>query len=132
MERCKHLVGANADKGKSAISDIGALVGQVFRVMRRPEAGYASECTVLHEAISALGGASRGNKALVELLINIGADLKVKNKDGKTALHLAIEEENKAVVRLLRIEEGALKRRRTTTGRQQLRQRTRFLKAFAH
>ena len=89
-------------------------------------------CTVLHEAISALGGASRGNEELVKLLISIGADLRAKNKDGKTALHLAVEEENKAVVRLLRTEEWASKRRRTTRGRQQLRRRTRFLEALAH
>lgn len=89
-------------------------------------------CTVLHEAITAVGGADRGNEELVELLISMGADSKAKNSDGKTALHLAIEKRNQAVVRMLKTEKWESKRRRTTAGRQQVRQRARFLEALAH
>jgi hypothetical protein len=46
-------------------------------------------------------------------------------------LHLAVEEENKAVVHQLRKEEWALKLTRTTTGRELLRLRTGFLEARA-
>jgi hypothetical protein len=87
--------------------------------------------TVLHQTVSALGGAPKENEIVVQLLSSMGSDLKAKNRDGKTALHLAIEEENNAVVRLLKIEEWASKRRRTITGRQKLRQRAKFLEALA-
>jgi ankyrin repeat protein len=89
-------------------------------------------CTVLHEAITAVGGADRGNEELVELLISMGVDSMVKNKDGKTALHLASEENNQAVVCMLKKEKWEAKRRRTSAGRRQVRQRARFFEALAH
>ena len=43
-----------------------------------------------------------GNKDIVELLLKAGADVNIKNKDGKTALMLAQENNNTAIVELLK------------------------------
>jgi ankyrin repeat protein len=43
-----------------------------------------------------------GDKEMVKLLIENGADMSMKNKYGKTALMLALEGEHKEVVELLK------------------------------
>ncbi|KFY08735.1 hypothetical protein V492_05960 [Pseudogymnoascus sp. VKM F-4246] len=56
--------------------------------------------TVLHLA------ASYGHEAIVQLLLEKGADVEAKDRDGQTALHLAAEGGHKVVVQLL-LEKGA-------------------------
>lgn len=43
---------------------------------------------------------------MIRLLVELGADIKAKDKDGRTVLYWATLEENKAMVRLL-VELGA-------------------------
>ena len=45
--------------------------------------------------------ASTKDEESVKVLLNAGADVAVKNKEGKTALSLARENEHKEVVKLL-------------------------------
>jgi hypothetical protein len=56
--------------------------------------------TVLHSA------AMRGNNAIVQLLVDKGADVKAKDNDGRTVLYSAALGGNEAVVRLL-VDRGA-------------------------
>jgi ankyrin repeat protein len=48
-----------------------------------------------------LRAAEKGHEAVVRLLLEKGADLNAKTRDGKTALHLAAEEGHETVVQLL-------------------------------
>jgi hypothetical protein len=52
-------------------------------------------CTALHFA------AKRGHEAVVQLLLDKGADIKAKDKPGQTALHFAVTGGHEAVVQLL-------------------------------
>jgi len=61
---------------------------------------YAEGETALHWAVQV------GNKILVRLLVDQGANVKAKVNDGQTALHWAAQEGNEAVVQLL-IDKGA-------------------------
>jgi ankyrin repeat protein len=46
--------------------------------------------------------ASNGHEAVVRLLVEKGADVKAKNKNGGTALDVAASQKHEAVVRLLK------------------------------
>lgn len=56
-----------------------------------------------------------GNEALVRLLVNRGADVKMKDRDRRTVLHYAIPGHNEAVVQLL-MDKGADVNARTRQG----------------
>jgi ankyrin repeat protein len=72
------------------------------RFHRRVDKRDENRKTVLHSA------AESGNEAVVRLLVDRGADVKAKDKYGKTMLHSAASswKENEAVVRLL-VDRGA-------------------------
>jgi hypothetical protein len=70
------------------------------RFLRRIDRGDSKGNTALQLAVWG------GNEAVVQLLVDKGADVKTIDNDGKTVLHLAAEEGNEAVVQLL-VDKGA-------------------------
>jgi ankyrin repeat protein len=80
------------------------------RIQERVNMGNLEGRTALHYA------ASSGDIALVQLLLNRGADIKTEDSNGITALHIAAKEGNMAVMQLL-LNHGADTEAKTNTGR---------------
>jgi len=49
-----------------------------------------------------MGASNAGDKEVVQLLLAKGAEVNARKKDGKTALILAVEDDHKDIVDLLR------------------------------
>ncbi|KAJ9644083.1 hypothetical protein H2199_003951 [Coniosporium tulheliwenetii] len=72
-----------------------------------PRSGMTDRVSVRKAMSSRRVAMRRANEAVVRLLVEKGADIHAKDKDGKTALHEAARSGNEAVVQLLReAEEG--------------------------
>ena len=104
------LLDAGADpnwKGKDGMTALyqavsgGDKAGVELLLKHKAQVDLASTCGSL-EWTPLISAASSGQTPIVRLLLEAGADRTLKDSEGKTALHRAIERNNKEVVDLLR------------------------------
>lgn len=96
------------EKALSVLPDARAAVNHVYRT-------HKGGLTVLMAEIDRLSYKGDANNAIVKSMLGHGADVKVKNADGWTALHMAAELDQLETVKML-VKQGANIHARTNDG----------------
>lgn len=96
------------EKALSVLPDARAAMNHVYRT-------HKGGLTVLMAEIDRLSYKGDANNAIVKSMLDHGADVKVKNADGWTALHMAAELDQLETVKLL-VKQGANIHARTNDG----------------